>query len=336
MFTKKERNHTIDFLRGLAVISIILIHTAWWSGMYYLPTKFSSLFLLFDVPIFMFIAGLSYSYVNSIWKNIKGILKQWNKWIYFLIFYLLIIFIFFNKDFNIHYILNYIFYDFPNKTSPLIVVQGSIWFIPMYIKVTILCSIILYFYNNYKDKIDLKIIIILMLLMSQINFLFIDQQIGMYSVLFLLGYYASSNKIESFKALAIYEVLLGLIMILLFKLGGYSLIDLQKLKFPPSIYYISASLPGIVLFWYLKDKLKIKENNPINYIGKNALFFYYSQGISSSLLILIQPYIKLGNPYFKFILMAIINITLAIIIGVILNELYNLIIKTYNKYKKQS
>ena len=82
--------NTIDFLRGCACIFIILIHTAWWSGQKYLPSWFSNLFLLVDVPIFVFLSGLSYNYFESIGKNIKGILKQWNKWVFFLIFYSLI------------------------------------------------------------------------------------------------------------------------------------------------------------------------------------------------------------------------------------------------------
>ena len=327
---KKKRNHNIDFLRGIAVISIILIHTAWWSGTSYLPIKFSSLFLLLDVPVFIFISGISYNYVNSIIKNIKGILKQWNKWIYFLIFYSLILLIFFNNSFHPSHIINQIFYNFPEET-PLIVVQGSIWFIPMYIKVTIFCSIILYFYNKYKDKIELKYILLLILLLSQINIPFINKEIGIYSFIFLLGYYSSNKKISK-NTFIKSELLIILLTILIFKISNYSISNLQDLKFPVTIYYLLVSLPSIILFWYLKDKLKIKENNKINYIGKNALFFYYSQGISSSLLILISPHIHMYK-YIKFILMSSINIIISLIIGIILNELYNYIIKTYKKRK---
>ena len=84
---KATRNNNIDFLRGLATISIIIIHTAWWSGEGYLPRWFSGLTLLVDVPVFMFLAGLSFNYVNSITKNIKGIIGQWKKWLYFLVIF---------------------------------------------------------------------------------------------------------------------------------------------------------------------------------------------------------------------------------------------------------
>ena len=43
----KKRNYNIDFLRGIATISIIIIHTAFWSGTEYLPSWVSNLTLLF-------------------------------------------------------------------------------------------------------------------------------------------------------------------------------------------------------------------------------------------------------------------------------------------------
>ena len=86
---KTTRNNSIDFFRGLAFLAIIFIHTAFWSGESYNPAWFKNIFLLVDVPLFIFISGVSYNYVNSVAKNIKGILKQWNKWIFFLLFYIL-------------------------------------------------------------------------------------------------------------------------------------------------------------------------------------------------------------------------------------------------------
>ena len=51
----KKRNNNIDFLRGIATLCIILIHTAFWTGEMYLPAWFKNLTLLVDVPVFMYI-----------------------------------------------------------------------------------------------------------------------------------------------------------------------------------------------------------------------------------------------------------------------------------------
>ena len=109
---QKKRNYNIDFLRGVATLWIIVIHTAFWSGQSYLPPKFYNLTLIIDVPIFMYISGISYSYVNSISKNIKGLINQWKKWCYFLLFYTILIVIICRGQIDYSEILHWIFYMF--------------------------------------------------------------------------------------------------------------------------------------------------------------------------------------------------------------------------------
>ena len=334
METKRlsERNNAIDFLRGCVSISIMLIHTVWWSGESYLPKWFSNLFLWFDVPIFIFISGLAYNYVESVGKNIKNILKQWNKWIFFLIFYILIIFIFFRSEFKYTQLINYIFYKVPSSGS-LCVVGGSLWYVTMYIKVTIFCSIILYFYNQ-NQTIKSKHILLFMIFLSMVNISFIDSYIAIYSFVYLLGYFSYKNKINSGYSFIFMEAYAVIFVNVLFSISGYGIVDIQSLKFPPTIFYLSFSVPGIILVWFLKDRIRISKSNPINYIGKNAIFFYYSQGISSSILYFIKPLIMVENIYLKFLIMAVINIVMAIIIGAIINELFNVFTKIIDKVKK--
>lgn len=278
-----------------------------------------------DVPVFMFIAGISYNYIESIGKNIKGILKQWNKWVYFLFFYIVILFIFFRPYLHRTQLINYIFYKVPHS-GPLQVVGGSLWFIPIYIKVTIFCSIILHFYNQNKTF-HFKYLLMLMLLLSVCNVAFVDSYLAIYSFVYLLGYYSFNNKINSKKLFLVLEIFMCLAIIFVFKLSGYGLRDIQKLKFAPTIYYLLISMPGIIMFWFLKDKLKISKNNPMNYVGKNAIFFYYSQGLSASILYFIEPLISIKYIYIKFLIMAFINIIMAIVMGILFNESYNFSVK---------
>ena len=49
-------NEYIDYLKGIASIGIIAIHTAFWSGQSYTPEWFWNLTPRLDVPIFLYLA----------------------------------------------------------------------------------------------------------------------------------------------------------------------------------------------------------------------------------------------------------------------------------------
>lgn len=341
----KKRNNNIDFLRGIATLCIILIHTAFWTGEMYLPAWFKNLTLLVDVPVFMYISGISFSYVNSVSKNIVSLIKQWKKWIFFILIYTLLILIFKNEQFAIKDFICWLAYYFPNDTF-FIVVQGSIWFWVMYIKVTIIGSIIICI-NNYleknKEKNKRNLIYILLLVtlifmyttLSGINEFIFDSKTWMFILIYLFGYLTVNYKIDLKKTL-LYETIIILTTFILFFGFGYKITNIQTLKFEFSMVYLPFAFISIVLFWYLKDSLKIKENNPINYIGKNAIWFYFAQGISSSLLFSIYPYVKNHRDIIVFSIMLFINILLSSIIAYVLEKTYNYVekIEASDKIKK--
>jgi len=327
--TKKKRNYNIDFLRGVATLWIIVIHTAWWSGTGYLPEWFRNLTLIIDVPVFIFISGMSFNFVNSITKNLQGIIINWKKWLYFLIFYTLILLFFFKEQFILEDIFSWIVYVFPHSSS-IEVVKGSIWFMLMYIKVTILCSLIICSINSFIEKDQKKYIILALNVILFIflycstgnNFLFFDRYLSFYSVIFLFGYIVHTYKIKDIKQLILYEGIVVIANLIIFKIYNLGINDIQVIKFPPAFPYLGFSMISIILFWYLKDHLKITENNKINYIGKNAIFFYFAQGISSSFIYYIYKYIPFKMIAIKFIIMLLSNMAVAIVIAICLIESY--------------
>ena len=347
----KKRNNNIDFLRGIATICIIVIHTTFWSGALYLPKWFTNLSLLIDVPAFMFISGISYHFIKSVTKNIKGLIIQWKKWFFFIIIYSIIIFVFYRSEFHIKDFLCWLVYYFPNQTS-LRVVGGSIWFIIMYIKVSILCSIIIsinnYFEKNAEKQVKnlisiMGLIIIVFAYTSFIKFneFIFDQTTLFYSLLYLLGYISMNYKIN-LKQTIFFEIINIILLIITMYGYRYTVTDFQTMKFPPSVPYLFLAMLSIILFWYLKDKLKIKDKNPINYIGKNALWFYFAQGVSSSLIFYIYDFIAKNNYNYHYLLtfsiMLFFNIIITLIIAILLEKAYNLlckadIISKLSKYK---
>lgn len=68
-----KRDLYIDFAKGLATLSIIFIHTAFWSGQFYIPSEFRLISLLIDVPIFFALSGITSS--GNIEKTLYRLLK---------------------------------------------------------------------------------------------------------------------------------------------------------------------------------------------------------------------------------------------------------------------
>ena len=68
-----KRDLYIDFAKGLATLSIVFIHTAFWSGQLYLPAEVRTLSLLIDVPVFFALSGLTSG--NNVKKTLYRLLK---------------------------------------------------------------------------------------------------------------------------------------------------------------------------------------------------------------------------------------------------------------------
>ena len=277
----------------------------------------------------MFLAGLSYNYVDSIEKNIKNLLSIWFKWLFFLIIFYFILIVFFPKEFYLSGIINIIF--FKAYASSLKGVYYSVyWFITTYFKVTVISTIVIYYLKKCK-KIEIKYLL-LFPLFSNLRIINLDSYFYIYSFIYLLGYYSYDKKIKRIKSFLLMEFLIIFLTCLIFWLKGFNITDLQRLKFPPTLEYLFVSMPSILLVWYLKDKLVISSKNFLNYIGKNSLFFFFTQGISSSILFFIEPLINI-NIYIKFIILFIINLLIALVLGVFINELYRIIMTMLSRIK---
>ena len=331
-----KRDNTIDLFRGIAALSIVIIHTAFWSGSSYVPPIIQSLTLLIDVPLFMFISGMTYNFSNSLQKNIKGLITIWKKYLIFLIPYFIISYVMDPSYLSLKEIINSIFFS-SSVESPLQVVSGSIWFIFMFFTVSLISSIIITIYNKYNDNLDnfKNIILVSFILygMSVYNkeFIFLNTCNLLYIFIYLLGYYLYNKK---FKTIWDYLfVLFFNIDILIFMLlfGDYGVTNIQGAKFDYSITYLLWSSISITTVAYLKDRIKFNCKF-LNWIGKNAIIFYFGQGISSSLIrYKIKNITLIYLP--KFIIAWIINLILSILISFVLLRYINLIENLLKKNK---
>lgn len=287
------RNEYIDFLRGIAAFGIVAIHTAFWSGQAYTPPWFWNLTLFLDVPFFFYLSGWGSSYKRAdIIRVGKSLLGIWLKWIFFIS--VLAIFCFISRWFPISFqgvsdvrdlVYNYMF----NVSIPgFCVIAGSIWFLPYYAVVVFVNSVILMMIqrDSRRDQLQTAYMWTLLALFIWVNFgrYFFGLDVAyfsFYGFFWMLGY-QRMGKAKNAKKLIFYILLCITGIWFSSFLLGLPFYDIQSAKFPPTIKYGFVSMVSILIAKFLED-LVHQYNRLLVHVGKNAIYYYFGQGVGSSL-----------------------------------------------------
>lgn len=207
--------------------------------------------------------------------------------------------------------------------------MGSIWFMPVYLSVLPFCMFVISIINEksgvLSEKYILQFFLICMILfiwsMMGRNYYFLTREILFYSMFFLLGFILKDKYIKRASSLIVFLALtIGLAYIFSIMLN-VDITNLQTLKFPPHIVYFLVSLLAILFAVYFKGKLNIKEKNPFVWVGKNAIWFYFGQGISSTLIYQLVAVLQCSW-YIKLPICIIANIGFAVAIVIIVKNMY--------------
>lgn len=341
-----KRDESLDFWRGIACIAIILIHTVFHSGSAYIPYKISCWFLLFDIPVFMCIAGMTYSLINSPEKKLKEIINLLKQWVIFLVICYIFFMIFNRSSIQLKDFFSWLAFAPVSYTSYTVSLVNSLWFMVYYIQSSLFCSILLSLLNknnNNNLKTLINIIILMFFILLSINYnvdyLGFSNQFVEYCIFFMIGYVGAKYNFKNIKTFILSEVILILSLIAIYHVNGFTIENLQDLKFNNMNYiYALSSLISLFFIIYVKDKFKYTNKiiTPIKYIGKNAIYMFFAQGISSSLLFFILPYVTISSKLLKLLIMFSINLLIASIIFLLLKLIYTVIYflgkKLYNIY----
>ncbi|ETD25778.1 acyltransferase family protein [Helicobacter canis] len=257
------RDDALDILRGICVISIVLIHTTFWSGGSYVPQAVQSLSLLIDVPAFFFIAGMALAYskvpnpLPALWK---------------LIFYFGVCIAIYDLCVSID--TKHI--SFMNtaaaitlhgfSTNALPVLGGSYWFVPVFCVAMIAGALIISFVRVplallASFALGLYIAAFFGIFSWQGSFLGVGlQYLVFYTALIVLGYYFIRSQRQRLIIIACASVGVGgfAMLVGLHSSGSLahlpSIFDLQAHKFPVSLPYVlasCASLAGLLVVYKL-------------------------------------------------------------------------------------
>lgn len=112
--------------------------------------------------------------------------------------------------------------------------------------------------------------------------------------------------------------------------------DLQSAKFPPNLQYFFASMIGVSISLYIKKFVNVSPKNAFVWVGKNALYFYLAQGVSSSLLFFALPALqKLPWPAL-FTICAILNLIGTILLVLLLKAISDPLERLFNHLVKRA
>lgn len=334
-----NRDLYIDFAKGLATLSIIFIHTAFWSGQFYIPTEVRVFSLVFDVALFYALSGITSG--ANIEKTLYRLLKLQITYMIFVTFLFFLDYFFkvfgltffsvdwlqkFYSTFGSKYettsisiepqwqnLGNWYLHQYTNAdTFP--VVMGSFWYLKVYFILTVFGVLILRFFSKHVNWF-IALCIGLTLLFNFFPWLYPSGQVGyvaFYLAIFLIANRMKGKKIPNKMIPVLYTIVAALLLWMFWYYGNEIFYKINKNKFPPKVPYIIWTLFSLVTLFVFYNRLKITQDNFITFIGKNAIFFYFAQGMSSSLVYFLVVYLNEKIAWWiLMILIYILNIVLA-------------------------
>ena len=332
----KQRNYYIDTLKGIAIILVIFIHTAFHSGEAYVPKWIANYTLLFEVPIFFFLSGWAFSYSKNNKSYLKSlIITQIRYMIFMIIIFILIKFTNYlhisNNNINFDALIKWMLYDY-SSMKPFLSVEYSLWFFKVYFIVSLIGSVLLKILNKNASKAMILICYISVFIMT-----FAFKSLGKINIgiefnylLFYLFFYMLGNltKERQFNLTETIITITSLVVLLFLinKITTINVFNIQENKFPPNFVFLIWSSFGVVLVLYFKRFFGNCKENVLSKIGQNSIYVYFAQGIGSSILYYILPYIKI-EWYIKLMIMFKINLIITSICIIILKNIIEPIVQ---------
>lgn len=304
------RNHYIDALKGFAALNIVFIHTVFNSGVDYVPDWVRAVSLAVDVPFFFFLSGWAVALMPgiSVQKTFKSLWRTYVQWVIFVVVTFAVMLVVAKvttvplgskRDFGTSFLGNLVLEN-PNTPLPFYGVMGGGWFLVVYFAVVPVMSAAIALARRYTDSLRPVLILLLICLIGFVRvqsggaFFFFGQYFLCYSVFFLLGFLQRDIRLRAWQSIAIVGLaVLGMAATLAVR--GARFIDMQSLKFAPTLPWMCYALVMIVLAMSVKRwQYRVKGRGPLNWIGKNALQFFFTNAVAASIVIWIAPHVHLA------------------------------------------
>lgn len=275
------RDERIDVLRFIGLSMIMLAHTA--------PPSIIFQLRNFDVPLMVFLAGISFSlsynsgrYLVYVWKRIKRlVLPVWSFLsLYFLFMYLT------NVPQSVPEIKTVLSSYF------LISGIGYVWIIRVFLLVAIIAPFLYRFNGMVKSHFN-YFLLLFILYSSYSVLMFLSPQVHLvqwvlnnvifyvipYSIVFSLGVRVNSFSVSQINTLICLMGVLFLTSALAVYFNAGRVMSTQDFKYPPQAYYLSYSLFVAFLGWRLSGLLLARFHfsflrSWVMFVSQNSIWVY--------------------------------------------------------------
>jgi hypothetical protein len=336
---KTVRDPFVDWFKGIMILSVINIHTVYWSGYSYIPEGVRQAALLVDVPIFFFISG----YVTRPGSFFFCLLKTIRQFIRLYLHYLLISFLLLFALFLVTIMLSgwehtdlgpaavSVFGLSPHGVlwDSIWGYNGSLWYVRDYFSLLVFVPFLVGISSLYKIKFNVLVFVLLFTALfpkeyADHRFLFSNYgDISFYLFFFVLGvvFRGQEDHFDSRELLLSLLLTICLAMVVFYSDNGVLFTD--RYKFPPATQYLIYSLPLVHVFALLKKKFSQSSfafagrcSLLLRWCGINIYYVYLFQGAVCSLaFFFVKSLVPVFHPAILYGLILVFNIFLSLTVS---------------------
>ena len=346
------RDPFVDWFKGIMILSVIHIHTVYWSGYAYVPEGVRQAALLVDVPMFFFISG----YVTRPVAFLPCLRKTIQQFVRLYFHYLVISFLLLGAVLVVSVLLSgwnqadsrlafsSLFGLAPrgNLWDSIRGFNGSLWYVKIYFSMLVFVPFLVGLASFHKIKFNVLLFVLLFTALfpkeyADHSFLFSSYgYVSFYLFFFVLGIIFREQEehldSKSISLSFLLTVCLGLVVFY----SDNKVFIIDRYKFPPAMQYLIYSLPLIHVFVLLKRTLKQKSctfngrcSLFLRWCGTNIFYMYLFQGAVCSLpYFFINDLVSVFHPAILYGLMLSFNIVLTLAVSYVYVAAKNIVVST--------
>jgi len=324
-----KRDTYLDFIRGLMILSVIHIHTVYWSLAAHIPDMVRQLAYLVDIPIFFFISGTLFKN-TTVWVSVRTAFRQFLRiYIHYVVITFLaaggiLLWLHFGEhrmEPQVGAVLFSIFRIQPlgRMWGYLSMYRGNLWYIQTYLPLLMLVPLMIGLPLFRKAKwtvlalVTTAWVLVSMFLSRQMFWLAPAGQVLFYAIYFVLGaIYRTIEPLCKPKWVALALVLNLLVALGIFVSDGNTLI-LTSRKFPPTFAYLVYTMLLIHVFVLVRPfwgRVRSRVVAPVVWAGRHSLVLYLIQGAVCSLPFFFADQLGTKNPWALYAMVYSFNVLL--------------------------